>query len=706
MGNLNFAYLLRCALFGALYFVLGEVGLLIQSGFTGVTPFWPPSGFMLLVLLLAGLRYWPSVFIGIALLAVVQGVPAPVALIAAIGNTIEALVAWYLLQKTGFELAFNKVKHIAIFTVIAFIAPLLSSIFGGAAMLFGMDMDGSAFAFIWAMWWLGNAMGIILLVPLGLTWCNSLRRIMPKAITRLTEIPPGLTLHNFVLSRKSYIQFSIVILLLAITSFYSFSSPHLDISAQLAVFYLIMPLTILAAILWGLKGATLATSVVSGILLFVYHPNWDMFAINNEQLNLLLVVAYICITVITSLVVAALFTERQDAATSLRESHQQLKESELRLRQLSENIKEVFWLSDAINGEVIYVSPSYEEIWGNSIQSLLQDSENWVSAIHEEDRERVARHFRQFMGGGFFNEEYRIVREDGEIRWIHDKGFPVYNDEGDLYRLAGLAEDITERKVAEENNKRQQEELARLSRYISIGELGTSLAHEISQPLTSIICYSRGALNRLANEKLSDEEIETIFTCMSDEANRAGRIVKKLKAFVNRKETRLSTVNINEVVDETIKLIEAKTKDANIQLSLNLTPALPNIFADNILLQQVILNLSINAIEAMYHADIQVKVLNISTYIRGHCICLRVCDTGPGVADELLDDIMKPLFTTKQGGIGLGLPISYSIIEAMGGKLLGFPSQENYDGEKQKMQGFCFEISLPIQAQGLRQHVH
>ncbi|MCW9023857.1 MAG: MASE1 domain-containing protein [Gammaproteobacteria bacterium] len=688
MTKFYLSYLLQCVLYGVLYFIFGEVGLLIKTGIAGVTPFWPPSGLMLMVFLLVGTRYWPAVFLGIALLASNHGISFPVAMIAASGNAFEAIIAWFLLQKAGFELTFNTVKHVAYFSIIAFVAPLISSTLGSIAMMLEIGASWSEFGFIWAMWWLGDAIGILLILPLGLAWRYSVVKKIQALLPQTKLTLPKLAAQDYHLSTKNYMQFLAVISLLTLASYYSFIPHDLGITTQLASFYLIMPLTVIAAILWGQKGATLATAIVSSILLVAYHPYWDTFAIHDGHLNLLLVVTFIAITVITSLIVAALFSERQQAEHSLRQSHQQLKESELRLRQVSDNIKEVFWLADAKTGDVIYASPSYENIWETKVEALLEDSNNWTKPIHSDDVNEVVTSFEKLSKGTKFDYEYRIVQRDGSIRWIHDKGFPVYNESGELYRIAGIAEDITERKEAAENRKQQQEELARLSRYISVGELGTSLAHEISQPLTSIICYSRGALTRLASEKLSDTEIKDIMTCMSDEATRAGKIVKKLREFVNRKDIRFSTVDVNEVVEETIKLIEEKARSADVSLVSILSPTIPNIIADTILLQQVILNLSFNAIEAMQTAELKTRVLTISTNVNHNAVQLRVCDTGPGVEDELLEEIMKPLFTTKTGGIGLGLPISYSIIESMGGNLNAY-SEPN--------RGFCFEISLPVQ---------
>jgi PAS domain S-box-containing protein len=385
-------------------------------------------------------------------------------------------------------------------------------------------------------------------------------------------------------------------------------------------------------------------------------------------------------------VVASLFTERRQSEKELRASHKRLQESELRLRQLSENINEVFWLTDAMDDHVIYVSPSIEEVWGREASDFYNKPGGWMQSIHEADKNRVNKEYEEFRKSGKFDTEYRLVRADGEVRWIHDKGFPVYDESGNFYRLAGIAEDITDKKIAEEQKDQQEEERARLSRYISVGELGTSLAHEINQPLTSIICYAQGGLNRAREGRLSDKDVQEVFSRLSEEAERAGRIINKLRDFVNRKEIKFSSVDINELVMETLNLVENKIKTSNIKVIYVLGKSLPMILVDSVLTQQVILNLVINAIESMEETAVE-RILTIMTEIQGDYVHVSFRDTGAGVPEDQREDIFTPLFTTKKHGIGLGLPIANSIIESMGGELRAYRGNGP---------GYVFEFTLPI----------
>ena len=682
-GSLKSAVIILA--FGLAYFLLGEVGLAIDSGYDGVTPFWPASGLALLVFLLYGPRYWPGIFIGIGLLAYRQEMPLVVAFLAACGHVLEALLGWYLVERFRVKLDFRRVTDVLHFALIAFCAPLVSGLFGVIAMVISNLIGWSDFVLIWSMWWLGDGAGILLLVPFIMIWRNLFYYYRGGPDDHALDPDIGEDCQYIIKSHRVG-QLSIYVLLLAVAALYSFSGAEVHTTGRLGLFYLILPLTVFIAISFEQFGATLASILVSAILLFSYDPNWGPYLGTKDIFNLLIVVIFICITAVTAVVVAAQFTERHQSEKALRKSHKRLQESELRLRQLSENINEVFWLADVNDNHVIYISPSCRDIWGREPETFYENPGEWEASLHPEDKKRVFDEFDNFKRNGFFELQYRIVRPDGEVRWVRDKGFPVYDETGHIYRLAGIAEDITEKKLADEQKIQQEEERSRLSRYISVGELGTSLAHEINQPLTSIMCYAKGGLNRSKEGNLSETDVQDVFGRLSEEAERAGRIINKLRDFVNRKDIKFSSVDINEVLQDSLRLVENKIKTSNVQVVYVLGKSLPLILVDSVLTQQVILNLVINAVESMQEVKID-RILTIVTEQQGDYIKASFRDTGAGVPPDLRDEIFTPLFTTKKQGIGLGLSIASSIIESMGGELRAYPGGGP---------GYVFEFSLPI----------
>ncbi|MGM0679514.1 MAG: MASE1 domain-containing protein, partial [Pseudomonadota bacterium] len=606
-GSLKYAF--ASLLFGVVYFLLGQAGLSINTGYSGITPFWPASGLAVVVFVLYGPRMWPGIFIGISLLAYFNALPLTAAFLAACGHTLEASAAWYLLNRCRLKLNFRRVREVLQFAAIAFAAPIVSSLVGGLAMAVSNVVSWSDFTFVAGMWWLGDAIGILLVAPFILIWRNLFFYCTDGAqSSRLdTDVSEDC---QYLLRTNRLGQLSLYVLLMIFVAVYSFSGLNEQSTASLGLFYLILPLTVFVAISFEQFGATMASMLIGIVLLFSYHPEWGPYDASDTLLNLMMIVLFICITTITAMVVAALFTERRESEKELRASHRRLQESELRLRQLSENINEVFWLVDVNEERMVYVSPSCLDVWGREPDVFYAEPHLWHESIYTEDQSKVFSEYENFKRGGKFEIQYRIVRPDNTFRWIQDKGFPVYDEFGKIYRLAGIAEDITEKKQADEDKNQQEEERARLSRYISVGELGNSLAHEINQPLTSIMCYAKGGLNRAREGRLTDKDVQEVFGRLSDEAERAGKIINKLRDFVNRKDIKFSSVDINELAQDSLRLVENKIKSSQIQVVYVLGKSLPLILVDSILTQQVILNLVINAIESMEELESE-RILTI-----------------------------------------------------------------------------------------------
>jgi PAS domain S-box-containing protein len=226
--------------------------------------------------------------------------------------------------------------------------------------------------------------------------------------------------------------------------------------------------------------------------------------------------------------------------------------TEERFRQLAESIREVFYLTEVPGHRLLYVSPAYEQVWGNTCQSLYESPESFLDAVHPEDRD-AARH--TFVSHQPFLHEYRIIRPDGSVRWISDRGFPVRDAKGEVYRLAGIAEDITESKQAEQALQESQAALARVARIATMGELTASIAHEINQPLAAVATNASASLHWLAVQPPNLDEAREAMANAMKEANRAGGVIARIRALLKKASPELRPVDMNEVIREVLALV-------------------------------------------------------------------------------------------------------------------------------------------------------
>ncbi len=221
-----------------------------------------------------------------------------------------------------------------------------------------------------------------------------------------------------------------------------------------------------------------------------------------------------------------------------------------------------------------------------------------------------------------------------------------------------------------------------------MGEMASGLAHELNQPLSAVFYYIRGCVRRLESGRGNIDQILAAMRRASEQAQRAARIVAQMRAFVRKGEMRIVPCDVNSVVTETAGLAEPETKRHSLTVQLDLAPGLPLVRADRTQLQQVILNLVTNAIEAVHGLPPDRRRLVITTRQAGGCLTVAVRDTGRGLAPEIAGQVFDPFFTTRPDGLGMGLSISRSIIEAHGGRIELAPGPGP---------GTTFVLSLPVQ---------
>ncbi len=262
------------------------------------------------------------------------------------------------------------------------------------------------------------------------------------------------------------------------------------------------------------------------------------------------------------------------------------------------------------------------------------------------------------------------------------------SEDGVLEYYSIIGRDITDQKKAQEDSIQHQLEMAHIARLLSAGEMASGLAHEINQPLAAILNYSRGSLRRIDEGSMTSlEEVKKALKLIARQAVRAADIIKRLRSFVKKTEYQRMEFRINEVCEEVAQFLHQEIRNAGVQLQFRLDSSDPVIHADKVQIEQVILNLLRNAIEAYKHCERPEKTVTIQTHCKAGQMLVQIRDSATGMTPSQLENLFEPFFTTKENGLGMGLSISRTIIEAHGGRLWA---------ESDGSSGTTFTIRIPL----------
>jgi PAS domain S-box-containing protein len=363
-----------------------------------------------------------------------------------------------------------------------------------------------------------------------------------------------------------------------------------------------------------------------------------------------------------------------------------LRESEDQWRAVFENNPIMFFVVDAA-GTVVSVNPSGAEQLGYTVDELIGRSV--LDVFYQADREavqhQVAACFERL--GQASSWELRKVRKDGTVLYVRETARAMRRTGRDPVILV-VCEDVTERKRAEEALRRAQAELAHVTRLTTLGQLAASIAHEVNQPLAAIVADANASLNWLATAEPELERVRETLAAIATDGHRAADVIQRIRQLATKTEPRKARLDVHDVVREVVALVRAEVARYEIALTLDTAAAWPSVVGDRVQLQQVVLNLVMNAIEAMASVTDRPRELVIRCERHDDVARVAVHDTGVGIHPSDVDRVFSAFFTTKPSGMGMGLSISRSIIEAHGGRLWASPNEP---------QGATFCFSLPME---------
>lgn len=378
--------------------------------------------------------------------------------------------------------------------------------------------------------------------------------------------------------------------------------------------------------------------------------------------------------------------------TKRKQTEEALWESEEKYRLLIENIPSVTWVTSE-HGETTFISPNVEDAYGYTQEEIYQGGDSlWFERIHPDDVELVRKSLeRLFTKEQGFDIEYRIQRKDGKWIWLYDTAMIAY-EKDDIRYAYGVFSDITERKKAEEVSSQLRQELSRVMRIATLGELAASIAHELNQPLAAILSNAQAAQRFLASEIPDLDDVRDALGGIVEDDRRASEVIRRLRLLLKRGDLERTPVDINEVIREVVALMHRESVIRKISTKLDLAVHLPCVLGDRIQLQQVILNLITNGHEAMKDVEAGSGELVLQTSQDDpDTIIVAIRDSGIGIEPENLQRIFDGFFTTKPEGMGMGLSINRSIVEAHGGRIW---ATQNPD------RGATFYFTLPIYEKG------
>ena len=624
------------------------------------SPFWFPDSVLLCALLFSPPRRWWIFILGalpIRLFAeVAHGIPQWFLLATFAIDSVKGLCAAALLRRCVRHPArIQTVGEYGLYCLfVVLLIPAVAALAGAEAR----HALGHDYWSAWEQWFLSNALTHLVVTPALLYWLFGMPWRSPW--------PP----------RGRCIEAAAVTLGLVVTANMAFDIPPSWRGVADPLFYAPVPFLFWAAVRFGMFGACGSITILAGFAIQAALQGRGPFTAESPQATAHALQHFLLLRAAPLYLVAVLVEQRKGDERALRES-------ETRFRDMADTAPVMIWMS-GLDKRCTYFNRRWLEFTGRSMDDELGDG--WISNVHPDDLDgRVGGYLAAFDARAPFSVEYRLRRHDGQYRWILANAIPRSTADGEFSGYIGSCLDITDRRLAEADAQRLQVELAHFSRVSTLGLLASSLAHELNQPLGAILRNAEAAELFLQENQPDLAELRAIVADIHKDDQRASRVIDRLRALLQRRELNMQSLSLPELIEDIEALLHAECAARHVSVVLDTSREPLAVRGDRVQIQQVLLNLMLNGVDAL--SEMKDGVLKVrARVVNENAIEISVADNGPGIPPDKINRLFEPFFTTKARGMGFGLSISRTIVEAHHGQMW---AENNADG------GATFRFTLP-----------
>jgi PAS domain S-box-containing protein len=661
------------------YFAAAEFGLSLASVHTNVSPVWPPTGVAIAALLILGRAFWPAILLGAFGANLLTHVSVATAAGIAVGNTLEALTAWYLLRRVQpAHKTFESIVGVSQFVLFAVVlSPAVSATIGNLSLCLGGAARWSNFTSLWLTWWLGDGFGALVVAPFLISWTSPAKLI----------------------NRSRLLEGSLLLILLFIFSMAVFAGWVPGRKQDYPIEHLCLPFLVWAALRFDQRLLCSTILLLTGVAVWGTSRGYGPFIQVSPNESLLLLLLFVGATTLMALALHAATCERRKAEEEKLALRAEMELQRERVADIVAHVPGVVWEAwgqpDAVTQRINFVSNYVEEMLGYSQDDWLSRPNFWLTIVHPEDRERAAAEAAEKFAtrkGGI--SRFRWISKDGREVWVDAYSVVVCDEKGEAVGMRGVTMDVTraihaekersELLLREREARAQAEEASRLK-----DEFLANTSHELRTPLNAIVGWSRLLRSGQLDENTSAHAFEAIERNAWSQAQIVNDLLDVSRIITGKLHLTYLPTDLLNVVNAAIDVVRPAAEAKGIKIVTNNNSAGLIVNGDANRLQQVAWNLLANAVKFTPDGGVvEISLLREDSFAK-----LMIADTGPGIKPEFLPHAFERFTqadsgtTKKHGGLGLGLAIVRHLAELHGGRV----EAKNREGE----QGAVFTVTLP-----------